>query len=265
MLLGSDKLASMATLTKLFLFAALFYGSSGLFGCATSTCAVPSNRAVTPDFVIKIAHHGRALAGVTIDISIRSFQPDGEEISATHKLSTLTGENGVALVHGLPPGEYFLSADYLGTGAAWDCFHVADVPSAASSLAYEWGNDATEVREATGTLSAIVPGEGKNPVDRILHEKRVGASTIPLTFTDAFSKQTYHGVTGSDGKFLFASVPEGMYVLTIGNDASDFPERTLIVEIKSTAARRELSLVADESDCGPSLLVESEDIPAHTR
>ena len=108
-------------------------------------------------------------------------------------VSAVTGDDGQAIIRNLKPGEYSLAATYLGIGAAWDCFHVEEASEPETLLAYEWGKDATPVREAAGVVRFKVLGDGDNPIERVLHSKKTGAASMPLRLTDVESKETYRG------------------------------------------------------------------------
>ena len=71
-------------------------------------------------FTIAITHQGKPLPGVSIEI--RGF---GGEKNGTKLFSGLTASDGKAKVGALPPGLYWLDAEYLGIFAGSQCFHVA--------------------------------------------------------------------------------------------------------------------------------------------
>jgi hypothetical protein len=172
------------------------------------------------------------------------------------RVTAQTDTRGAVHVANLPPGHYWINASRLGFDAGDTCFHVNQRPKhPKGSFEFTWGDDAIQTRVVAGSLSATKPGPGKSPIDRIIHSVQAPVASAPMTLTNAFTQQQYTAATSSDGGFVFADVPASVYVLSIGNNRSDFAERGLMLQVVMTARRDHLSLMAVETNCGPGVEV----------
>ena len=129
------------------------------------------------DFAVKIRHADKPLPGTTVEIT----GPQGT--SGAKKFTVTTDKDGIARITNLAPGDYWLNAEYLDIGAAYDCFHVNERPSrkAKHNLAYAWGDLAPGTRRIAGKLLDSQPGKGGTPIWNLLHRVEVPIVAAKLT------------------------------------------------------------------------------------
>lgn len=153
------------------------------------------------DFAVKIRHEGKPLPGAAIEIA------GPQDSTEARKFTVTTGEDGVARISNLAPGDYWLDAEYLDIGAAYHCFHVNPKPSrkAKRSLTYDWG----------GKLVDSQPGKGGTPIWNVLHRVDVPIAGAKLTLQNAATRDVYHTTSDTNGAFAFNGIPNGTYVLHI--------------------------------------------------
>src|SRR5277367_6382265 len=118
-------------LTVVTLAIAVFAVSGSANACSMAGC-LGEGVETRSNFVVAISHGGKPLTGVAIQISGNGKQ-----------FTVFTTSDGKARIDDLPAGLYWLDAQFLGIGAAYDCFHVADRPTnkAKRRLAYTWGDE----------------------------------------------------------------------------------------------------------------------------
>jgi hypothetical protein len=85
-------------------------------------------------FVVDVTYGGTPLPGVAV--KVRGF---GGEKNDSELFSSVTARNGRVIVGDLPPGNYWLHAEFLGISAGSRCFPVASSSSrsAKKQIAYE--------------------------------------------------------------------------------------------------------------------------------
>jgi hypothetical protein len=86
-------------------------GAISMFGCSDRGVELRSN------FSVKVKFQGRPLPGVSIEVR-------GADESEQQSHSELTGPDGLARFANMPPGNYWMKADFLGIAARYECFHI---------------------------------------------------------------------------------------------------------------------------------------------
>lgn len=64
-------------------------------------------------FVVTVSHGGKPLRGVHVHITGRA------------EINSLTQADGKVIFNDLSAGDYWLTAEFLGINAAYECFHVS--------------------------------------------------------------------------------------------------------------------------------------------
>lgn len=76
----------------------------------------------------------------------------------------------------LMPGDYWVTADFLGISAGSQCFHVSTVVSVAAknSIRYTWGDyPNVTTRRVSGTILDSQPSADGTPIWRLTHRVTV--------------------------------------------------------------------------------------------
>jgi hypothetical protein len=201
------------------------------------------------DFAVKIRHANKPLPGTTVEIT-------GPQGSGAKKFTVKTDTDGIARISNLPPGDYWLDAEYLDIGAAYHCFHVNERPSrkAKRNLAYDWGDLAPGTRRIAGTLLDSQPGKGGTAVWNLLHRVDVPIVAAKLTLQNGTTRAVYYTTSDANGSFAFDGIPNGTYVLHI--DAGkvepdrDYEASDHSVSLGSAAKRNSLLLRRREAGGG---------------
>lgn len=194
-------------------------------------------------FVVAVMHEHKPLAGATVEITSASAD-DGMTI-----FSAKTEASGTVHVTNLPPGNYRLKVKLLNVYAGLDCFQVATKPSrkAKRKLRFEWGNLAPTTRRAAGKIVQWRPGTGGTLLQNQLHPIEVAIPGVALTLQTAVRGPVYRTVSDATGKFSFADVPAGTYVLRveggITENARTYNDADLILKISPRATANALTLV----------------------
>lgn len=162
-----------------------------------------------PSFLVKVKNDGKPLAGVNVDVSTQ----DGR----SKQFSGTTRPDGTVPVSKLPIGDYWLSVQYLGVGAAYRCFHVESHPTrkAKKQLMLSWGDYAAGTRQVAGRVVDFQPGEGGTPLWNMIHGREVPIRGASMKLTTPVRGISYTAVSDDKGDFAFSTVPKGKYVLHI--------------------------------------------------
>jgi hypothetical protein len=203
------------------------------------------------DFAVRIRHADKPLPGATVEIIGPQGTNDAKRFTVT------TGNDGVARITNLAPGDYWLNAEHLGVGAAYHCFHVNEKPSrkAKRNLAYDWGDLAPRTRRIAGKLVDSQPGKGGGtPIWNLLHRVDVPIADAKLTLDNATSGAVYHTTSDANGAFAFDGIPNGTYVLHIDAGKVE-PDREYeasdhLIALGPTARRDSLILKRREASGG---------------
>ena len=197
------------------------------------------------DFAVTIKHQGKPLMGVTVKVT---------DAVGTLRFSGMTTATGSVRFTSLPPGDYWLDADFLGIGAGYQCFHVAERPSrhAKQRLSYEWGDLAPATRRIAGKLIDSQPGTGESPIWNLVHRVNVPITEAKLKLENPITRQIYSAVSNQNGTFAFDGVPAGVYVLHIegGGSGRDYDATDLLIRLSPTASKDAVDLIRREAGGG---------------
>jgi len=226
------------------------------FSCSAVGC-VGNGTEVSKDFAVTIAFGKQPISGAVVEI-----RGNGR------KFSEETDNDGVAQIRDLKAGLYWIKAEVLGTGVAYQCFHVEATPSAKAvrKLQFKWGDDAPAVSTIAGKMSDMQPGKTGKPLFDLLHPVEVGIAGAHLALRDPITHTSYATVSDGSGQFSFDQVPEGTYVLHAeGGQAGDrtYDVTDLVVALSPSARHGSLLLTRREAaagSCGGTSL-EIRDVP----
>jgi hypothetical protein len=202
-----------------------------------------------PNFVIAITHGRKPLNGVAVQIR-------GND----KEFTVFTTSDGKARIDDLPAGLYWLDAEFLGIGAAYQCFHVSDRPTSKAKrrLTYDWGDDAPATRRIAGSLIDSQPNKSGTPLWNLLHpvDVPIVGANLKLQFPTG---AVYTTMSDSQGDFAFEAIPAGTYVLHIeGGSAGDrgYDATDQLIELNPQASRDTLLLKrsAGGGSCGGTSL-----------
>jgi hypothetical protein len=210
------------------------------------------------NFVVAITHGGRPLPGVLVEV--REF---GGEDHNKQLFSSVTAHDGKVTVGELPPGSYWLNAEFLGISAGSQCFHVATSSShsAKKRIAYEWGDLAPGVRQMAGRLVDSQPGHGSSPIMNLVHRVDVPIANAKLKLENPVTAAVYTAESNADGRFGFGDIPPGTYVLHVDGgtvtDGRDYDSSDWVVALGPKAKWDTLLLSRREGgggSCGGTYL-----------
>jgi hypothetical protein len=196
------------------------------------------------DFVVAIRHAGKPLKGVAVHV-----RGNGKEFTL------FTTSEGDVRIADLPSGLYWLDAQFLGIGAAYECFHVADRPTrkAKRKLTYDWGDEAPATQRIAGRLTASQPNSSGSPLWNALHRVEVPIVGANLRLREPTNGAIYTTTSGNQGDFTFEAIPAGIYVLHIeGGNAGDrgYDATDQLIELSAQASRSTLLLTRREAGGG---------------
>ena len=209
---------------------------------------------VARSFVIGVSYNGRPLQGMEVEIS----RETDKEPYLVVVVSTKTNEKGQSSIKALAPGRYFLVVRHAGVeGEAVELRVVADEQADAfveDELKLNWPNRKVfKVRQIAGTLI-------RTPFDYRIKSVEPPLAGSKLTVIDALpATQRGVSVTQNDGKFAFADLAAGLYILRVKEEKSTKPPRGLeeeiegniFVEVTSNAPDQEIPVLrVYMSDCG---------------
>ncbi|MEQ1887394.1 MAG: hypothetical protein ABL967_20190 [Bryobacteraceae bacterium] len=209
------------------------------YGCSMTACLRPGTEFFR-SFSVNVVHDGRPLPGVTVTIT-RELNGDSAE-----QFKGKTDEEGKIRKISLPPGDYWISVEYLGISAGNECFQVFDRETihAKSKLKYEWGDDAPAVSQVTGKLIDSQSGQSDSPIWNIIHRVDVPITGAKLILDHARNGSRYETHSGDDGSFDFQDVTPGTYVLHVGGGRStrDYDATDTLLRVSSKAKKNSILL-----------------------
>ncbi len=230
----------------------LFLFASSLEAAACSTAACLGNgMAMRSNFQVVITHNGKPVVGAKVEIW--SYGPADEDAKeSSTNLSMLTGNDGTTSIRDLKPGNYNISASYLGMFAGEDCFHISKERGAKDKISYEWGEMPVGVRAVAGTVREWVPSPGASPIERLahIHGNDAGMAGVHLSLVALDTKNAREAFTGSDGNFVLPDVPAGEYVLVLSSTGANATDTRFLLQVNPNSARYSLSFVLTNV-CGP--------------
>ena len=186
-----------------------------------------------PSFVVRVRHAGRSLTAAAVHI-----KGNGQE------LTVLTDQAGKARISDLSSGDYWLDVQFLGIGAAYQCFHVADRPpgKAKRKLSYDWGDEAPATQHIAGRLIDVQPNTAGSPLWNLLHAAEVPIIGASLKLQNP-AGVIYTTASDSQGYFAFETIPAATYVLHIeGGSAGhrDYDATDQLIELSPRASSNKL-------------------------
>lgn len=196
-------------------------------------------------FEVVFTHEGRTLQGVTVKVT---------DAAAKLRFSSVTPAKGLPLVVTLPAGDYWLDANFLGIGAAYECFHVATRSSrhAKRRMSYEWGTFASATRHIAGKLIDSQNATGGSPIWNATHRVDVPITAARLTLENAVTRQVYSTVSDQTGEFAFNEALAGTYALHIegGSSGRDYDASDLLIQLSPSANRDAIDLIRRDGGGG---------------
>jgi hypothetical protein len=184
----------------------LLCAAQAAFACSASPIEW---QRVSSDLTVVITHRGTPIAGIEVQVVRKN--------STESVFTGVTDAQGNVLIHGLMVGRYRLIASHEDFQAGNEWIQVVAVPDAKTKTKFDfqWSDDSYQTRTVAGTLRGSVPGTTGNKLMDIVHPVETTFPSVEVTLKDAFSNKEYRTVTDSNGAFLIADVPEGVYILTI--------------------------------------------------
>jgi Carboxypeptidase regulatory-like domain len=217
---------------------------------ATVGCSVRSYepQPVQPDFLVVVTHRAKPIPGVEVVVT--------PSPGASAFLTVSTDEKGTAVVHGLPPGRYWLAASYRGIEAGRELIEVSSkARKPKTQFDFRWADYSYETRAVSGKLTGLMKGNSGQPLQDVIHPVEVVHPGVPIKLRGAFSDEEYQTTSDSSGTFLFDPLPPGTYILTIVGGTKSFNGRTadsttLVIDTTAAAKRDFLSLQLQDGGCG---------------
>jgi hypothetical protein len=195
------------------------------------------------DFAVTVRLNGKGLAGANVEILNDSSDAPIAELQPT-PFSGRTSSDGSLRVRGLPPGNYWLRADVLGTFVTSQCFHVLAQPTvrAKRRLTYEWGNYARSTSRVAGRLIDSQSSAGGAPIENLLRRINEPIRGATLKLQDPRTGEVFSATSDEEGRFTFDVVPDATYVLRVdgGRSNRDFGGADLVLRVKTSEAARKL-------------------------
>jgi hypothetical protein len=221
-----------------------------LRACSLVSC-IDRGVEIRGNFVVQVKHDGKPLPGVKIEIKTNR---DAVEFTG------LTGPDGKTTITKLPPGEYWLSVEFLGISAGYHCFHINRQPSkkAKRVMKYEWGDLAPGMRRVAGSIIDSQPGGGGTPLWNLTHRVTVPIAGAVLRLRNAISGQVFARISDEHGGFEFDSIPNGTYVLhESGATGRAYDPTDLLIKVRADGTRTAVVLSRQEpgaTNCGDASL-----------
>lgn len=199
-----------------------------------------------PTFSVRVTHDKKPLSGATV--TLHGWTPVGTEVESV----IVTDSNGIARVAGVQPGNYGMTAKFLGIGAWSDCFHVNSNSSilATRRLTIEWGQFPNlSSGQLDGTLVESRPPATGTPLWRASHRAEVALDGVHLNATNVETRAVASATSGVDGTFTFGSLPDGDWVLHI-DDSDSISGYNLLFRVNARGHGKPLIIERRDSGCG---------------
>jgi hypothetical protein len=184
-------------------------GSSA--ACSLAGCS-GNGVELRPNVIVKVTHQDKPLSGVTVLVTGMG----------TQVFLGRTEADGTVRISNVPAGDYWLQAELLGIYAAYTCFHVSPRPSrkAQKKLKFEWGDMPPATQQIAGRLQTRQLGKEGNLVERVRHPVDVPIRNASLILRSPINDAVYRAASDQDGKFTFAEIPPGVYILHVEGGAT---------------------------------------------
>jgi hypothetical protein len=241
---GNESYTSVVTQRRLLWIVPLLLLLTPLAQACSLVSCIDRGIEVRRDFSVLVKHDGKPLKGVKVEIKTNL----GSIIS-----TGTTDSAGRATVTTLSPGEYWLSADLLGIGAAYHCFHVAQQPTAKAKrvMKYDWGDLAPAIRRVAGSVIDSQPGTGGTLLWNLSHPVKVPVARAALRLQNGITGEVFTATSGESGDFEFASIPNGTYVLHVeGGTGRAYDPTDVLVKVRADVARAAVVLSRQKTGCG---------------
>jgi hypothetical protein len=222
--------------------------SGHTFACSVAAClnhGIELNRS----FVVAVRHDRKPLRGVRVRITGRAA------------IDGLTQNDGKVNFTGLSPGDYWLTAEFLGISAAYECFHVSmhGGRRVKRSIRFEWGDEAPAIRRVSGVLLDPQPGTGGNPLWNSTHKIKVPIAEASLTLQNPLTGDVLRTSSDAMGAFAFDGVAKGTYVLHVerGPGGRAFDPTDLLIRVSPSAPKDAMTIFRTEpsgGSCGGTAL-----------
>ena len=214
-------------------------------GCSLRSYQV---QPVHPDFVVVVTHRSKPIAGAEVRVITGA-----EGVPAI--FSTKTDGSGTAQVEGLPPGKYYLVATYRDIEAGREWIEVnATTRKAGNRFKFQWADYSEQVKRVSGSLSGRERGNTGNPLQDLIHSRKVPERGVQIELRSAFSDEKYTSVSDSEGRFRFDWLRAGTYILIIGGAKSISgtvaDTTTFVIDLIASAKIDFLPLGLKDGGCG---------------
>ncbi len=234
---------------------ALVVGAApGALACSLVSCIIGGIE-LRHSFVVEVMHEGKPLHGATVEVT------GGDQTQPT-KLSLNTGSDGRTYVKGLGAGEYWLAVSHLGiqaTGAY--CFHVKRHPSltARRTAKYKWGEFPDSTKALSGTITESLPGTGGTLLWNLSHPRTQLITGATFRLRNIDSSVDISTESDQEGKFAFAAMKPGLYVLHVegGRGVEPYTPNDLLLSLNGAGRQNDLRLERMEGGCGPFMSLRS--------
>jgi hypothetical protein len=209
---------------------------------------------VGSSFSVETWYNNRPMKGIEVELSRETDKEPYLELA----VSLSSDEKGQSFFHSLTPGRYFMVVKHAGIeGEAVELKVVQDEPydpSAQASLRLKWpSRSILRLRQIAGTLIRAPITTVSSLGVRSTSE--VALAGAKLSLTDALAARMLKtSVTDKQGRFAFADLGAGLYVVHILEDGAQTNagiDGDLFVEVAADATTQELpELKLLMSDCG---------------
>ncbi len=227
------------------LFTAFLWSPPASQACSLVSC-LNRGKEVSRDFTVVVKLEKHPLAGVSVEI--RTPAKDQPYFTG------LTDATGKARIRGLPTGDYWISATYMGISAGYHCFHVLSNSSlrAKGHLNYKWGDYGMSMRLVSGNVREWQPGTGGTVLWNLSHGRTVPLPGAAVELRNARTQESFRSKSDSEGGFILPTVPDGVYVLHVegSSTGAEYDPTNLVIFINHTATRQNLTLTRQENGCG---------------
>ncbi len=215
--------------------------SLSVFCCSAVSC-LGDGPEFSHDFTVDVRFAGKPLPGVRV------------RITGPVSVETVTASNGKVKFSIPTSGTYWVTADYLGTEVASQCFHTLKRPTrrAKHIVKYHWGDQAPVTTRVSGKILDLHSGHGGDPVWNLTHPTKVPVVAAELMLKNARTNETLKTTSGVSGDFVFGTLPKGIYVLQVqgGIAPHQLEPSSFAIAVDPTARYSYLTITRSEATGG---------------